>query len=152
MDAEALVAVLQEALPDPIERAPSLDGQPTIFIAARSLEASARALRDHAGLQFAVLIELTAIDLWPREPRFEVTYLLLSVAHGHRLRVKVRLHGADAHLPTVSPRTGRAIRFARTIRCKSACGSAPRSRRRSPRKNFAPTSPATASRETPRHA
>jgi NADH-quinone oxidoreductase subunit C len=102
MDAEALVAVLQEALPGPIERAPSIDGQPTIFIAAESLDASARALRDHAGLQFAVLIELTAVDFWPREPRFEVTYLFLSVAHGSRLRVKVRLHGADAHVPTVS--------------------------------------------------
>ena len=49
-----------------------------------------------------MLAELTAVDFWPREPRFEVVYILVSIAHRLRLRLKVRLHGDDAHVATVS--------------------------------------------------
>ena len=49
-----------------------------------------------------MLAELTAVDFWPREPRFEVVYILISIEHRMRFRVKVRLDGADAHLATVS--------------------------------------------------
>jgi len=62
----------------------------------------ARVLRDAADLRFAFLAELTAVDVWPREPRFELVYVLVSIEHRLRLRMKVRLHGADAHLATVS--------------------------------------------------
>ena len=48
-----------------------------------------------------MLAELTAVDYWPREPRFELVYLLVSIAHRLRLRLKVRLHGGDAHVATV---------------------------------------------------
>ncbi len=61
-----------------------------------------RTLRDHPDLAFALLVELTAADFWPREPRFEVTYLLVSLAHRQRLRIKVRLNGNDAHVATIS--------------------------------------------------
>ena len=48
------------------------------------------------------LAELTAVDFWPREPRFEVVYLLVSIEHRARLRLKVRLDGGDARIATVS--------------------------------------------------
>ena len=102
MDADALVAVLREALPAPLEPAPSLDPQPTIYVPADGLETSARALRDHPDLEFSVLLELTAADFLPREPRFELIYLLLSPAHRLRLRMKVRLSSDRAHVATVS--------------------------------------------------
>ena len=56
----------------------------------------ARALRDAPDLRFAFLAELTAVDFWPREPRFELVYILVSLEHRLRLRMKVRLRGADA--------------------------------------------------------
>src|SRR4029077_14100941 len=59
-------------------------------------------LRDRPELAFAVLAEVTAADFWPREPRFELIYVLVSPEHRHRLRLKVRLHGNDAHVGTVS--------------------------------------------------
>jgi len=102
MDAEALVTVLREALPAPVEPTPSLDRQPTIYVSAGTLEQAALTLRDRSDLQFSVLVELTAADFWPREPRFEVIYLLLSPAHRLRLRMKVRLAADAAHVPTVS--------------------------------------------------
>lgn len=66
-----------------------------------------RVLRDHADLQFAFLADLTAVDRLPASPRYEVVYQLacLGPAFGtgvaRRLRLKVRLMGDDARVPTV---------------------------------------------------
>ena len=103
MDADALVVALQEALPGvPLERVPSIDLQATIRIAAGDLPAVAQALRDRPALAFALLAEVTAVDFWPREPRFELVYHLVSIEHGQRLRLKVGLDGAGARVATLS--------------------------------------------------
>ncbi len=103
MDAATLVATLQAAAPETaIEAEPQVDLHPTIVVSRDAFPAFARTLRDHADLQFDFLAELTAVDWWPREPRFEVVYIFVSVGKAYRLRVKVRLHGEDAHVATVS--------------------------------------------------
>jgi NADH-quinone oxidoreductase subunit C len=61
--------------------------------------------RDAGALAFDVLMDLTAVDYskFPgREdgPRFEVVYHLYSLAHNHRLRVKVRVDEDDPVVPT----------------------------------------------------
>ncbi|MBI3490832.1 MAG: NADH-quinone oxidoreductase subunit C [Acidobacteria bacterium] len=103
MDPEALVASLQDAVPGArIERAPSLDRQTTIYVSRDEAPAVLRALRTRPDLAFTFLAELTAVDLWPRAPRFELVYVLVAIAHRLRLRVKVRLRGDDAHVATAS--------------------------------------------------
>ena len=103
MDPATLLSTLQEAVPDAqIESAPTVDLHPTFYVAREQLAAVARALRDRADLRFGLLMELTAIDWWPRDPRFELVYILVSIAHRQRLRLKVRLNGNDAHAATVS--------------------------------------------------
>ena len=102
-DAAALVAVLQQAVPSAsFETVPSVDLQTTIYVSRDDVAPVARALRDSADLRFSFLAELTAADYWPREPRFEVVYIFVSLEKKLRLRVKVRLDGSDAHLATVS--------------------------------------------------
>jgi NADH-quinone oxidoreductase subunit C len=103
MEATALLRLLQEAVPAArLESAPSVDLQTTVYVSRDDLLTIARALRDRADLGFKFLAELTAVDFWPREPRFELVYLLVSIEHRLRLRVKVRLHGEDARVPTVT--------------------------------------------------
>jgi len=103
MDPTTIIASLQEAAPGArIDAAPSVDLQATIYVERDEVPAIARALRDRPDLAFAFLAELTAVDLWPHEPRFELIYILVSLTHRRRLRMKVRLHGADAHVATVS--------------------------------------------------
>ena len=103
MDADALVASLQAAHPDAqIERVPSVDLQTTCYVSRDALPALARALRDQPEFAFTFLAELTAVDFWPKEPRYEVVYLLVSMAHRMRLRLKVRMSGDDPHIATVS--------------------------------------------------
>ncbi len=103
MDSAALIASLQQEVPGArLESAPTLDLQATIYAMRDEVPALARALRDRADLRFNFLAEITAVDVHPREPRFELVYMLVSIEHKQRLRLKVRLHGADARVATVS--------------------------------------------------
>jgi NADH-quinone oxidoreductase subunit C len=103
MDADTLVATLQAAVPDAqIEGAPTVDPQTTIYVSRDEVPALARALRDRPELAFDFLAELTAVDFWPKEPRYEVVYRLVSLANRLRLRMKVRLPADDPHVATVS--------------------------------------------------
>src|SRR5512137_1627943 len=102
MDAVEILAALNEAAPETsCETAPSVD-QPTLYVPRASLVAACTALRDTPGLGFRFLSDVTAVDWWPAEPRFEVVYHLASFDERQRLRLKVRLAGDDAHLSTVS--------------------------------------------------
>ena len=103
MDADALIASLRQAAPGAeFESVPSVDPQTTIYAPRDGFAAIARALREMPGLQFDFLAELTATDYWPREPRFELLYMLVSTALRQRARVKVRVRSDDAHVATVS--------------------------------------------------
>jgi NADH-quinone oxidoreductase subunit C len=103
VDATPLVSLLHEAFPDAgLEAAPSLDVQETVYVAREHAPALFAALHDRADLRFTVLVELTAADYWPREPRFELVYMLLSPEHRYRLRVKIRIAADAARVPTVS--------------------------------------------------
>ena len=102
MNDDALIASLQQAVPGaPIEASASVDPQTTVYVSRDDLPAVSRALHDPE-LGFTFLAELTAADFWPREPRFEVIYILVSFARRARLRVKVRLDGQNPHVATVS--------------------------------------------------
>jgi NADH-quinone oxidoreductase subunit C len=71
--------------------------QPALRVPAESLVEVCGALRD--GLGFVLLADITAVDWWPREPRYEVVYHVSSMTE--RLRLKVSLQGTSPHLPTV---------------------------------------------------
>jgi len=99
MDSPAIVALLRDLVPAAdVELVPSADRQATIYAAASQWPALARTLRDHPDLEFNLLAEVTAADYWPREPRFEIVYVLVSIPHRLRLRLKLRLPGTDAHV------------------------------------------------------
>jgi NADH-quinone oxidoreductase subunit C len=86
--------------------------QPSLVVPVESLLDTARALRDTPDLNFHLLAEMTAVDWWPKEPRFEVVYHLacLGVAdfprpgmssRPQRLRMKVRVPGTHAQLASL---------------------------------------------------
>jgi NADH-quinone oxidoreductase subunit C len=75
----------------------------TLYVPAGHLVATCKALVEVPSLRFNVLIEITAADYLPREPRFEVVYHLLSIPHKERVRLKVRVASSetDGVVPTV---------------------------------------------------
>jgi NADH-quinone oxidoreductase subunit C len=103
MEPTALLAVLQGVLPGvQFEPSPSADAHPTIYAPPGDISAVLQALRDHPELDFKLLLELTAVDYLPREPRFEVVYILASIERRQRMRLKVRLAGGSPRLATAS--------------------------------------------------
>ena len=102
MDPNTLIALLQEAVPGAqFESAASIDLHSTIYVSRDEVPAVARVLRGDPRLAFTFLAEVTAVDYWPREPRFDLVYILVSIQNRMRLRLKVRLHGTDARVATV---------------------------------------------------
>jgi len=88
-----------------VEPAPSADGMPTIYLTRESLVEACLILRDDPELGFSVLIDAIPVDMLPREPRFEISYLLLNPGGDRpaaRLRVKVKVPGQDLRVPTLS--------------------------------------------------
>jgi NADH-quinone oxidoreductase subunit C len=101
MDASAIISTLQPLVTGASYEAGTSVDSPTIYVPADRLVETCRALRDTASLRFNVLVEVTAADYLPRDPRFEVVYHLLSVPNRLRLRLKVRV-GLGGAVPTVS--------------------------------------------------
>ena len=73
----------------------------TLYLPADRLVEACTFLRDDPGLAFALLAWVGGVDLLPREPRFEVVYHLLSIAHNGRFVLKVQVPESNLHVPTV---------------------------------------------------
>lgn len=94
-----MIELLRSLLPAvALEPGESTDQQ-TIRVPSANLIEVCRTLRDHAELGFILLADLTAVDWWPREPRYEVVYHVSSMTG--RLRLKVAVNGMSPRLPTV---------------------------------------------------
>lgn len=100
MDLAALIVHLNARFPDEVFEPVATVDFPTIRVPATALVDSCRVLRDELG--FVFLAEVTAVDYWPSEPRFETIYHLVAFDPPARLRLKVRMTGADPRVPTVS--------------------------------------------------
>ena len=82
------ITVDQEVPNSIVDVATAVDG-PVWFIAREHIVNVCRVLKETGG--FEQLTGVTGVDWWPREPRFEVIYLLRSFRHNTRLRLSVRL-------------------------------------------------------------
>src|SRR4051794_28771724 len=107
MDSQQTLDALRASVPEgAVDAAPAADGMPAIYVAREHAPAVCLALRDQ--LQFAFAPDMTAVDYHPREPRFEVVVHLVSLGippYGDtpkRLRVKIKVPGADPRMPTLS--------------------------------------------------
>jgi NADH-quinone oxidoreductase subunit C len=78
-------------------------GELTLYIRRQSLRRTCEFLRDAPGLRFQFLSDITAVDLYPNEPRFEVVYHLLSLDTAERLRLKVRVSSQDPKVDSLVP-------------------------------------------------
>jgi NADH-quinone oxidoreductase subunit C len=72
----------------------------TITVARESIVAATLALRQ-AGYNY--LENVTAVDWYPSEPRFQISYSFLSFSLKQRIRLAVRLDGEDASLDSITP-------------------------------------------------
>jgi NADH-quinone oxidoreductase subunit C len=64
----------------------------TIYVERSAIREACALLRDDANCPFNLLSDVTAVDWYPAEPRFEVIYHLFSIRNKERVRLKVRLN------------------------------------------------------------
>jgi len=77
-------------------------GETTVVVPASQLVRTAEFLVSEPSLRFTFLSDLSAVDRFPLEPRFELNYQLLSIEKALKLRLRVKLPGADPVVPTVT--------------------------------------------------
>jgi NADH-quinone oxidoreductase subunit C len=94
------LARLLERNPGGVEGAKFDREEMTIVINRAFLRETCSLLKLDFGFTF--LADVTAVDWYPSEPRFEVVYHLLSMQHKERLRLKVKLGGDDAQVESVT--------------------------------------------------
>jgi len=90
------------AFPGKVVENYTLHGDETIIIGRDGAPDIFSTLRNAPEFSFELLSDLTVVDFFGEEPRFEVVYHLKSITLGHRLRVKIRVTEDDAIVPTVS--------------------------------------------------
>lgn len=74
----------------------------TIYIDRPFIREACVILRDDPGVQFNFLSDVTCVDWYPSEPRFEIVYHLLSMQQKDRVRLKVKLSGSDPSLESIT--------------------------------------------------
>jgi len=75
----------------------------SIYLERTALRAACNVLRADPALQYDALSDVTCVDWFPRDPRFEVIYHLFSTVTKKRVRLKVRLSDADASVDSLTP-------------------------------------------------
>ncbi len=78
-------------------------GETTIVVPRELLRATAERCREDAKLQHNLLSDAACLDRYPAEPRFELSYHLVSIPKREKLRLRVRLGGNDAVVDSLVP-------------------------------------------------
>jgi NADH-quinone oxidoreductase subunit C len=87
-----IALAISQQVPDAIIDAETAVDGPVLFIDPQRIVAVCQSLKS-AG--FERVSGITGVDWWPKEPRFEVIYLLHSLRQNKRLRLSVRLGEND---------------------------------------------------------
>jgi NADH-quinone oxidoreductase subunit C len=93
-------AAVDAQFPAAVEGGHNQRNEPTLFIAPGGIVEVCRFLKGDR--QFVRLSAITAVDWHPADPRFEVVYLLHSIANNERLRLKCRVSESNCELDSVT--------------------------------------------------
>ncbi len=94
------VAALEAAMAGSIVNARFDRNELTLWIARDAIREAAKTVRD-AGYNF--LADVTCVDWYPAEPRFEVNYHILSHGLRRRIRLCVLVDSLDPEVASITP-------------------------------------------------
>jgi NADH-quinone oxidoreductase subunit C len=75
-------------------------GETTLYVDSKEIHEVARFAKEDLG--FTYLVDVSGVDNFGEEPRFEVVYELYLFATGEHLRLKISVSEDDLEVPTVS--------------------------------------------------
>ena len=100
MTNQEAIESLSRSFPDKIQHKTEFRGETSCTIAASDLRDSAKFCRDE--LLFDYLIDITSIDNFGEDPRFEIVYHLYSMPNAVHVRLKLKVPEEAGAVDTVS--------------------------------------------------
>lgn len=97
---DVAIRALQEQLPNAIQDTKFDREELTLTLARESIIPACRVVQS-AGYNF--LVDVTCVDWYPNQPRFQITYHLLSQTLKQRIRLKVLVDEGDASVDSITP-------------------------------------------------
>ena len=91
LEKDPIVQRLRVWDPEAITAVQNFRGDLTVLVPREHLSRAAEFLRAEPGLEFDFLSDISAVDRFPLEPRFDLNYHLLSIANRHTLRLRVNV-------------------------------------------------------------
>jgi NADH-quinone oxidoreductase subunit C len=74
----------------------------SIYVERSAIREACVLLKEDSVCPFNVFSDLTCVDWYPSEPRFEIIYHLLSIANKERVRLKVKLNSSSSALESIT--------------------------------------------------
>jgi NADH-quinone oxidoreductase subunit C len=99
---DRILEKLHALVPEQFVGSREFRGELTVTVTADVLVRVCEFLKTDPELAFDMLIDLTAVDMYRPEARFEVVYLLYSLKNTRYLRLKVTVEEERATVPTVT--------------------------------------------------
>jgi NADH-quinone oxidoreductase subunit C len=78
-------------------------GETTIVVPREMLRAAAEQCKDNPALKFNLLSDATCVDRFPVEPRFELSYQLVSLGRRERIRLRTSVSGQQPVIESLVP-------------------------------------------------
>jgi NADH-quinone oxidoreductase subunit C len=97
----AAVAAIRARLAGAVRDVTQNAGQWRVTVDRSAVVALLTWLRDDPAMGFDFLVDLTAIDHWPAEPRFSMVYVLRCMPRREELVVKCDVTEEDCRVPTI---------------------------------------------------
>lgn len=92
----------RKGMPEGIADVVDFRGELTLVVEPEQLLPLCQFLHDEPGLQFDLLEDIVADDMFPDYPRFAVSYHLYSIPHNHFVRVRALVEDPDEGPETVA--------------------------------------------------
>ncbi len=108
-----LLETIRTKFPDAVLETHAFRGDETAVIRKEALAGVASFLKAELGFDF--LMDLTAADYLPRDPRFELVCHFYSSKHNYRLRLKCPVYSDDATVVSLTPLWAGANWFEREV-------------------------------------
>lgn len=103
LEQNPIIAKIRGWKPEAVAGVSSFRGELTVAVYREHLKPLAEYLNADDEFAFTFLSDVTGVDRFPIEPRFELNYHLLSLSRRERLRLRVRLPGEDPVIASVVP-------------------------------------------------
>lgn len=102
MKTSSTLKKLTEKFPESIIETHSFRNDDTAIIKKDDIVKVATFLRDDPGLLFNFMMDLTAVDYFGKDPRFEVVYHLYSLNYNTRIRIKAKVSESDCAIDSIT--------------------------------------------------